>query len=123
MTLPGLYRLGCKQALGYGGAQSTLAILELPSSADQVARAERVLNANLFAQSAVWYRGCYDFLNAYVCRLALSAQQGHVEFSASPVISFELHCIRGARAVSRDSALPVRMSIVHASRQATPAPH
>eukprot|EP00969_Alexandrium_andersonii_P149854 6626628-Alexandrium_andersonii.AAC.1 len=93
MTAHGIYRLGLKQTMGYGGANSTKSILGIPVGDKQVVRCEQLLCANVFCQARAWFTSMCAALTAYVRALHQHGQA--VEGGLQDLVSFEIHGLRG----------------------------
>jgi hypothetical protein len=66
LTLKGMYDLGYRQSLTYGGINSLLKILDTPVHRHSVSRAELTLSANICGQMLSWTEEAYCRLNDFV---------------------------------------------------------
>ena len=85
MTTTGMYKLAWKQSIGYGGASSTLAILEIPLKKNQVPVCERLLAGSFFVAARAWYKDMYAELSNYVVALG---KQGNQELGGRDGLAF-----------------------------------
>eukprot|EP00969_Alexandrium_andersonii_P109535 4832647-Alexandrium_andersonii.AAC.1 len=79
--------------MGYCGAVSTLRMLEVPISPQQLVVCENTYRANVWARVQTWLGSLYELLDFFLEHLL--QKPGCLARQPARIISFEIHAVRG----------------------------